>query len=70
MNSFNRAASYLLIAGLFGLSACVFTDRGHDDRGAPQGEARRDHDDRRQDAGDRGCDADHRGEGCRDTEHH
>ena len=70
MKSFNRLATYLLIAGLFGLCACMFADRGHNDRRAPQAEAHGDHDNGKHNDGNRGCDSNHRGDGCQDAEHH
>jgi hypothetical protein len=69
MKSFNRIAACFLIAGLFGLSACVFAGPGYGDRGVRQAQARGDHDSGRHDNGRhederRGCDSEHQGDGC------
>ena len=72
MKSFNRVAIPLLIAGLFGLSACVFAGPGgpgHDDRGARQAEVFGDHDHGNHDEGDKNCDSDHQGDGCQEGHH-
>ena len=66
MKSFNRAAACVLLASLFGLSAC---DRWHHDAGGWHW-GRGDHDIDRHDDHDRRCDADHHGDGCRDPDRH
>jgi len=70
MNSFDRFAATLLVAGLFSLSACVFVAPGrHDDRDARQAQARGDHDNGRHDDERRNCDSEHQGDGCQAERH-
>jgi hypothetical protein len=69
MKSFNRIAACFLIAGLFGLSACVFASPGHNDRDGRQADARSDHDNLRHDDERKGCDPEHQSDGCQ-AEHH
>jgi hypothetical protein len=69
MKSFNRITACILIAGLLGLSACVFDNPGHNDRDARQPQARSDRDNLRHDDERKGCDSEHQGDGCQ-AEHH
>ena len=54
----------MLIAGIFGLSGCVVTERGYDHRGEPYAESRGGHDYDRHDDRDNRWDSDHHGDGC------
>jgi len=75
MNSLNRVASYVVIASVLALSACVLgPDRGYgrDEPNRQVSDNRHDEGDRRHDEGDRRCNSDeeHRGDICRDVESH
>lgn len=70
MKFFNHIATCILIAGIFGLSGCVVTERSYDHRGEPYAESRGDHNYDRHDDRDNRCDADHHGDGCQDEDHH
>ena len=68
MNPLNRLARYIVIAGVLALSACVIGP----DRGYVRDDPHRQANDYQRDDGDRHCnsDADHRGDACRDADHH
>ena len=69
MSSLNRVASYVVIASVLALSACVLgPDRGYG-RDEPHRQAS---DNRQHEEGDRHCNSqeEHRGDGCRDVESH
>ncbi len=68
MNPLNRVARYIVIASVLALSACVIGP----DRGYGRDDPHRQASDHQRDNGDRHCnsDEDHRGDACRDVEHH
>jgi hypothetical protein len=68
MNPLHRVAGYVVIAAVLALSACVIGP----DRNYGRDEPHRPASDNRYVEGDRHCDSDeaHRGDACRDVEHH
>jgi hypothetical protein len=67
MNSLNRLASYVVIASVLGLSACVIGP----DRGYGRDDPHRQVSDNRHDEGNHcNSDEDRRGDACGEVEHH
>jgi len=68
MNPLNLVARYIVIAGVLALSACVIGP----DRGYGRDDPHRQASDSQRDDRDRHCssDEDHRGDACREVEHH